>query len=87
MKPTTEQIRNSKNMVEVEHLIASATMFYLNEFARTERMFNRKVETQEEWIRAARTKYDVQILSLRRELFSAIPERFYVTEMYKSMSV
>lgn len=79
----TERITNAKNMVEIESIIlTSVSDKYLNLFAETDRKFNRSLESQEDWVKAAWVKYNEDAKRDRLHLFSLIDNRFFRTSKY-----
>lgn len=58
---------------------------YSVKFANEYRPFIRANETQENWINEVNRTFGADIKHERKRLFSSIPERFFVTRLYKEL--
>lgn len=74
-------------MVAISQIILSDVwMDYSMKFAKEQRHFVSNNEEQQNWIDAVNLTYGKQIMETRKELFSSIPSRFFITRLYEELS-
>lgn len=81
-----QKIQNSSNMVAISQTILTSVWAEFSvKFASIHRPFVRAKESQESWVAAVNMTYGNDIKTERKKLFSLVPERFFITRLYKEL--